>query len=310
MDRRTFIEKSFLGAAALSGVTVYGTEPASADKIANPPVTVQQVQDHLRNMGKRWIPLDSKQTVDTIKSGDPSMQVTKIATVWMGYLDTLKKAYEAGCNLVVVHEPIYYNHHDNQPTGFALEGAKRKKKFLEETGLAVIRCHDVWDRVAEIGICDAWAKFLGFQKEINRPSNLDLTLGRPYHIAYEIEPTRAGDLAASVAAKVAAHGHKNVGFVGPQDKIVRSVAIGTGAVTRFNRMVTELKVDLTICSDDGFTFWRDGAMAIDMDYPVIIASHSSSEEAGMQRMSEHLAKVFPQVPVKHIPGKCMYQPIA
>jgi putative NIF3 family GTP cyclohydrolase 1 type 2 len=98
-------------------------------------------------------------------------------------------------------------------------------------------------------------------------------------------------------------------FIGPRDKIVRSVAVGTGACTRFNYMVTELKVDLTICSDDGFTFWRDGALAIDMDYPVVIASHSSSEEIGMHRMAEHLAEVFPQVPVHHIAQKCMYQQI-
>ena len=309
MDRRTFIEKSFVGAATLSGMTAYQTQTSRADQITASPVTAQQILDHLRGMGKKWIPMDSKHTVDTLKAGKLSTKVTKIATAWMGYLDTLKQAHEAGYNVIVVHEPLYYNHRDTQPTGFALEVAQKKQKFLDESGLTVIRCHDVWDCVAKIGICDSWAKFLGFKKEINRPRNLDLTARRPYHVAYEIEPTRAGDLAAKVAAKLAVHDQDGVWFVGPQDKIVRSVAVGTGAVTRFNDMVTQLKVDLTVCSDDGFTFWRDGALAIDADYPVIIAPHSSTEEVGMQSMAKHLARVFPQVPVKHLPEKSMYRRI-
>lgn len=177
MDRRTFIEKSLLGAAAISSISL--TSSANADTTADSSVTAQQIQDHLRNMGKKWIPLDSKHTVDTLKAGKLSTKVNKLATAWMGYLDTLKQIHEEGYNVVVLHEPIFYNHRDTQPTGFALETAKKKQKFLEESGLTIIRCHDVWDRVAEIGICDAWAEFLGFTKEINRPANLDLTEGRP-----------------------------------------------------------------------------------------------------------------------------------
>ncbi len=308
MNRREFIGKSVLKTAAISALPIGGTGRAAARSM-DTPVTVQKVHDYLRRMGAKWIPLDSKQTVDTVKSGSPEMKVKGIATAWMGYLDTLKKAHEDGCNLLIVHEPIYYNHLDNDPTGFALKSARRKKEFLEKTGLAVVRCHDVWDRVAGIGICDSWARFLGLEKELHRSSNPDPTLARLYHVAYEVEPIRAGDFAASVAARVASHGHDNVMFIGPKDKIVRSVAVGTGACTRFNRMVTELNVDLTVCSDDGFTFWRDGALAIDMDYPVVIASHSSSEEIGMLRMAERLAEVFPQVPVKHIAEKCMFRQI-
>ncbi|MBN2295248.1 MAG: Nif3-like dinuclear metal center hexameric protein [Pirellulales bacterium] len=312
MDRRNFIGKSLLGTMALSGLTKLGAKAANADDSTTKPakpLTVRDVQNHLRGMGAKWIPIDSKRTVDTIHAGDPDAQVTRIAVAWNGYLETLKKVHEEGYDLIVVHEPPYYCLRNTKPTGFALEGANRKKKFLEESKLALIRCHDVWDRVAEIGICDSWAKLLGLEKEINRPANFDPTAARPFHVAYEIEPVRAGDFAATVAAKVAIHDHKNVMLVGPEDKIVRSVAIGTGAITRFNQMVTELRPDLTLCSDDGFTFWRDGTLAIDMEYPVVIASHSSAEEFGMKQMADHLAKTFPQVLVRHIPEKAMYQQI-
>lgn len=309
MDRRNFIEKSFLGTAAFSGLTVLGAEHAGADDSAAATLKVKDIHNHLRAHGATWVDLQSKTTVDTIKAGDPNMEITGIAVGWMSYFDSLRKAHKAGFNLFITHEPTYYNHHDREPSGVAHDIAKRKKEFLEQSGMAVVRCHDVWDRVPKIGIRDAWAQFLGLEKEIDARISKDRRSGRPYCAAYEIEPVRVGDFAAAMAAKLATLGQDNVMLVGPKDKIIRSVALGTGAITPFREMVAELKADLTICSDDGFNFWRDGSLAIDMEYPVVIVNHACSEEIGMKRMAEHLSEKFPQVPVQHIAQKCMFQRI-
>ena len=74
-------------------------------------------------------------------------------------------------------------------------------------------------------------------------------------------------------------------------------------------MFNDLKADIAVCSDDGFNFWRDGSMAIDMQYPVIIVNHACSEEIGMQRLAEHLSEEFPQVAVHHIAQTCMFRTI-
>lgn len=38
----------------------------------------------------------------------------------------------------------------------------KKREWLEQHRIVVMRCHDVWDEFREIGIHGAWAKRLGF----------------------------------------------------------------------------------------------------------------------------------------------------
>jgi hypothetical protein len=72
-------------------------------------------------------------------------------------------------------------------------------------------------------------------------------------------------------------------------------------------MLTQYGVDLAICTDDGFTYWRDAAYAIDMAIPVIVVNHAVSEEPGLMNLALHLREQFPSVPVHHIPQRCMHQ---
>ena len=72
-------------------------------------------------------------------------------------------------------------------------------------------------------------------------------------------------------------------------------------------MIAVYGVDLVICSDDGFVYWRDGPMAADMGIPIIIAHHGVTEVPGMRMLAAHLAQQFPQVPVHFVPQPCMYR---
>jgi NIF3 (NGG1p interacting factor 3) protein len=51
-------------------------------------------------------------TVDTFKAGDPGTQVTGIAVTMMATLDVLQRAAASGKNLVITHEPTFFNHLD------------------------------------------------------------------------------------------------------------------------------------------------------------------------------------------------------
>ncbi|MEN6335301.1 MAG: Nif3-like dinuclear metal center hexameric protein [Phycisphaerales bacterium] len=294
MDRREFIKtSSAVGVGAYLGS---GLSPAVAG--ADAGLTARDVHEYLRSLGREWI--NPQETVDTFKSGKPEMPVKGIAVAWMTYFDALREAVAKGCNLFVTHEPTYYNHTDMDQSVFAFEIARRKKAFIEESGLTIIRCHDVWDRVPEIGIPDAWGKYLGWTKVVRQQT---------FYRVYELPPTTAGELARQVAAKVAPLGQAGVQLIGPADKTVRTVAIGTGAITSLWTMLTDLKPDLALCTDDGFTYWSDGAMAIDMGYPVILVNHPCAEEFGMVQLADHLREKYPAVPVHHIPQKCMFATI-
>lgn len=294
MDRREFVKVNVLGGV---GVLLGGNVAPAATGSAK-ALTAGEIHEYLRSLGREWI--DPRDTVDTFKSGRPEVPVKGIAVAWMSYFDALRQAVAKGCNLFVTHEPTYYNHTDTDPSVFAFEIAKRKRAFIEESGLTIIRCHDVWDRVPEIGIPDAWGKYLGWTKVVRQQT---------FYRVYELPPIPAGELAKQVAAKVASLGQHGVQLIGPADKTIRTVAIGTGAITSLRTMFTDLKADLALCTDDGFTYWSDGAMALDMGYPVILVNHPCAEEFGMVQLANHLREKYPAVPVHHIAQKCMFATI-
>jgi putative NIF3 family GTP cyclohydrolase 1 type 2 len=294
MNRREFMKTSAVAGAGMCLGT--GLAPAIAGAAAGP--TAKDVHEYLRSLGREWI--DPQETVDTFKAGRPEMPVKGIAVAWMSYFDALREAVAKGCNLFVTHEPTYYNHTDTDQSVFSFDIARRKKAFIEENGLTIIRCHDVWDRVPEIGIPDAWGRYLGWTKVVRQQT---------FYRVYEMPPTTAVELAKQIAAKVAPLGQNGVQLIGPADKVVRTVAIGTGAITSLRTMLTDLKPDLALCTDDGFTYWSDGAMALDMGYPVILVNHPCAEEIGMVQLANHLREKYPAVPVHHIAQKCMFATI-
>ncbi|HUU29168.1 MAG TPA: Nif3-like dinuclear metal center hexameric protein [archaeon] len=292
ISRRSFISSvpgvaAALAAAAPAVISCAG--PAKA-------LTASEVHKYLNSLDGGWVDWDK--TVDTFKSGGPQDEVKAIAVGWMSYTWALQKALEAGCNLFVTHEPTYYNHRDNDPEIFRFEVAGKKREFIEKTGITIIRCHDVWDKVPEMGITQAWGKLL----ELEGP----LEGGGCYYV-YDGKGQKAGAVARKIASKVAYMGQPGVQFIGPEDKAVYRIAIGCGAGTPMFQFIEELKADMAVCTDDGFTYWREGAFAIDSNYPVAIVNHPVSEEYGVQLLAEHLAQVFPQVPVHHIPQRCMYK---
>jgi len=235
--------------------------------------------------------------VDTFKTGDPQSEVRAIAVGWMSYTWALEKALELGCSLFVTHEPTFYDHLDEDQEVFRLPGAVAKREFLKDSGLVVLRCHDLWDLMPEIGIPDSWGRFLGLGEPVRSAR---------YVRAYEIEPQPAAQFAAILAGRLAPLGQPGVQLMGPGEKRIESVALGTGAITPVLEMAAELQADAVITTDDGIDYWRDGALAIDLGIPIFVVNHPVSELAGVAALAEHLQMAFPGIPVHHIPQTCMY----
>ena len=259
-----------------------------------------ELQSHLRSLNGGWMDLEN--TVDTYKSGDPEAEVTGIAVSWMSTTEALKQALAAGCSVFITHEPTYYNHHDDPESPvFQLAGARDKRDFIETSGIVIIRCHDLWDQVPEMGIPDAWGAALGLGQAVG---------GEGYYRVYDVSGRAAGDVARQVAARSRPFGQEAVQLIGDPVAQVTRVAIGTGAITPLFGYIHDFGqvygVDLAICTDDGFTYWREGAYAIDVGLPVIVVNHATSEEPGMMCLAEHLGARYPDVPVHFIARGCLY----
>src|SRR5512133_1793041 len=84
------------------------------------------------------------ETVDTIKCGDGSTQVTGIVTTFIATADVLRRAANQGANFVITHEPTFFNHLDQVEWLESDPVYRAKRDLIEETGLVIWRFHDQW----------------------------------------------------------------------------------------------------------------------------------------------------------------------
>ncbi len=190
-------------------------------------MTAHDVREHLKSLDGGWVNWDD--TVDTFKIGDPSVELTGIAVGWMSYTGSLKQATELGCNLYVCHEPTFYNHHDTDEGVFADAGVQAKRDWLEDSGMVVLRCHDLWDQIPRIGIPDSWGEFLELGEAID---------GEGYYRVYDVSGRTALSVARQVAARTQRLGQDTVHLLGDGDAAVTRVVIGTGAITPYQHCIT------------------------------------------------------------------------
>ena len=83
-------------------------------------------------------------TVDTLKAGDPNTVVTGIVTTFMDTYPVLEKAVASGKNLIITHEPTFYNHPDDQSPLANDPVQQQKLAYIREHHLVVWRFHDTW----------------------------------------------------------------------------------------------------------------------------------------------------------------------
>jgi len=246
---------------------------------------VKDIHSHLQSVGT-WVNWD--RTVDQILHGDPATEVKGIATGWIATNEAIRRAAEEGLNLFISHEGIFYDRIEGESVERL---ADEKRKLLDAHGMVVMRCHDVWDRMPEYGIPDAWAEFLGFETE-----------PRPLESFYKIclvGDLTARQLAEAVFKRVRELGQESVSIFGDPDKPVSRMAVGTGAITRLPVM-HELNADVILATDDGMSWTQGGHWAADLGVPVLIVHHGIAEYPGMIAMADYLPKQFPDIPAKYI----------
>lgn len=254
-----------------------------------------ELKAYLDSMNGGWV--DPSDTVDKFIAGNADTVVNGIAVGWISTLRTIKSALESGCNLLITHEPTWYGHTDADRDIFRFEFARAKRKFIEESGIVILRCHDLLDRLPEHGVADCWGKAL----ELGAPAEED-----GYFKLYLPENMTAGGLAAAAAAAAGLEGQEAVELVGDPGKKVNRVAIGTGAITPLSHWLEKWQIDGAVCSDDGFCYWRDGAIAMDAGISVVVVNHAVSEQQGLRALAELLRRRFESIPVRFIGQGCMF----
>lgn len=233
-------------------------------------------------------------TCDTFKSGDETREVKKVAVCMFATVAVIREAIAWGADLLITHEPVYYNHMDtsahlqNNPVYLA------KKAIIEEGGLAICRIHDHMhhanlDRIA-----------LGEMEHLGLPYR---HIANPYYAVnrFELEaPIKAIDLLARIQTVL---GVKHARLVGDSEMEVTHISGCFGTPGHILDEINEDWGQLVLAGETAewyeCEYIRDAA-ALGRKKAMIVMGHCGSERDGMIYLANELAANHPELAVKYL----------
>jgi putative NIF3 family GTP cyclohydrolase 1 type 2 len=251
------------------------------------------------NVGVPW----GRPTVDTIKAGDATTPVRCVAVTMMATLDVLQRAAKDGCNLVITHEPTFFDHLDN--TALLVQEqdpvTSAKLRFIAEHRMVVWRFHDHQHRMRPDMVLAALPRALGW------PAPADSA--RPWRIT--LPATTLGAVASRVRERLGANA---VRIVGDPALPVTTVAIAPGAAgfAAHRRALQDPGVQLLVLGEA--REWEtveyvDDAIAAGMAKGLVIIGHIPSEQVGMEEAARWIGTFVREVPVRFVPARDPFRPV-
>jgi len=236
------------------------------------------------------------QTVDTFKAGNPETRVTGIAVTMMATLDVLQRAAGKGENLVITHEPTFYNHLD-RPEGMDENDAvwKEKREFIEKNGMVVWRFHDHWHLRKPDGILAGMVKSLGWEK-YQSAANPHL---------FTVPEITLEKLAGEVAKQLNTPVLRVVG--NPAMKVTKlALSPGSAGFERETHALEMENVEVLLVGETReweTVEYEADAVTEGKTKALIVIGHVPSEQAGMEECAQWLKTFIKNVPVEFVPTK-------
>ena len=245
-----------------------------------------------------WV--NPETTCDKIIIGNPEKEISRALVTWISSYDAIRHAAQNGYDIVITHEPTFWESPDDLSEMMDKDAGIAKKKYIEDHDLVVLRCHDVWDIIPEIGVNWAWPRFLGF---VETP--VAISENKCQH-RYDVQPMRFSELVEKITKKTAELGEPNLQIIGDKNAIVSKIGIGIGCATD-PRITRDMGCDVSLVCDDGTTYWKHLQWAVDDNHPIIRVSHGTSEVPGMVTLAEYINKNLSDVSATHLPYVVPYR---
>lgn len=254
-------------------------------------MTARQVIEEIKKqVGVQW----QTETVDTIKAGDPDTPVTGIATTFAATMDVLQRAAKSGKNLIVAHEPTFYNHLDSTQGMESDAVLKAKQAFIAEHHMVVFRFHDHWHRRRPDGIMEGQVEALGWGKYQNKENPR----------LFEFPETTLERLASQARERLKIRTMRVIGD--PSLKVTQAGMLpGAAGSTGQIRMLERDDVQVLVIGEtrewETVEYTRD-AVTQGKRKALIILGHVPSEELGMKNCAAWLKTFLAGIPVEYIPA--------
>ena len=232
---------------------------------------------------------ESCKTCDTFKAGEPDSEIKGVGVSMFATPEVIKKCTDNGINFLIVHEPVYYNHFDDEIPN---ETARMKKEFLDGSGVTVARYHDHAHMTNNDLIYTGEIKYSGLLGE-------KILCNKPAITRYLLDkPMTSKELAALLEKNL---GIKHIRIAGCTDKPGRKVSCCFGTPNSTYEEFDESDFILIgeVCE------WRLAEMARDcaqlgVNKAVLVMGHIGSERDGMKLLADILKERHPELAVSYI----------
>ena len=287
-DRRNFIKSGlgFIGGATL--LTIPGISMAEGLFVPPGSYTVQQIIDIIiKDIKGAPFP----KTVDTIKYGSADTIVKGIVTTMFPTVDIIEKTAALNANLIIAHEPTYYNGQDNTNWVADNKIVKLKQDLLEKHKITIWRFHDYCHSMVPdmVGY--------GILKKMNWLSyytNGETTLTIP--------PVSLQQLVQQLKSKLEI---KHVRVMGDLSQSCSLIAMlpGSAGGQRQVALIENKNPDVLIVGEqvewETTEYIRD-ARKLGAKTALVILGHSVSEEPGMVALVDWLQPKIEGIKITHI----------
>jgi putative NIF3 family GTP cyclohydrolase 1 type 2 len=279
LTRRRFV---LLTGAALSTARGFQSQPSG--------LTANQIIERIqKQVGVPW----RSRTVDTFKAGNPETLVKGIATSFSATLDVCQRAAASGKNLIIVHEPTFYNHLD-ETKDLKGEIYQVKRTFIEKNSLVIWRFHDHWHDRRPDGILTGMVAALGWGKHQN---------GKDPEM-FDLPSSSLEKLVENIQRQMKIHSLRVIGNSRMQVSRV-ALAPGYNDLREIMRWLDNPAIEALVIGEtrewEGVEYARD-AVTAGRNKALIILGHVPSEERGMQECAQWLKTFIPEVPIEYLPG--------
>ena len=276
--------------AAIAGLLLGWT--TSGDSQDSTKMTAAEVMQRVIAATGAKAPAD---TVDTLKAGDPKTVVTGIVTTFMDTYPVLENAVFNGKNLIITHEPTFYNHLDDQSQLANDPVLQQKLAYIREHHLVVWRFHDTWHMREPDGILVGMVEQFGWESYQNKTDP---------HL-FKLPEMTVNQVAVSLQKRTNA---KTIRIVGDPEMNVTNVTPLPGASGAEKQIKALERDDVELLVAGEAREWETVPYVVDAasegrHKALILLGHDVSEEAGMEECARWLKTLFPGMPVQFIPAQ-------
>lgn len=209
-------------------------------------------------------------------------QVQVVGVCWHPSLAAVQRARQLGCQLLIHHEPLFYD--DNTPGVESDPGYAAKKHILDASGIVAYRSHDFQDRFPTYGVHAKWKQFLGL-------TGPEIANWNDYITVTQENVRTVWSWAEQFADRSKTLGQPAIRVIGNPDKMVSRISTGTGAVAWPQLAYQALAPDMAVCTE--MTWIDDAYFALENDFPVIVMDHGVSELEGVKSCKNWMAGRWP-----------------